>query len=98
MQGQPQIQGIHESVELSETPLAIEPSFQSTDSEQDESDLVAAEGHQTETISGSQVVCAFNRMAQEEAKSKKESQWRTALVSIAAVLAVVGLYAGLVLL
>ena len=97
MQAQQKIQGIHESVELSEKSLEMEPSRQSSDIERDESDLVEAQEHQTETISGSQVACAFNRMSEEHARAKKESQLRVVTVTIAAVMAVVGLYAGLVL-
>ena len=97
MQAQPQIQGIHESVELSDASLETEASTQTSDIERDESDLVEAQEHQTETISGSQVACAFNRMAEEHAQVKKESQLRVVTVTIAAVMVVVGLYAGLVL-
>ena len=97
MPAQPQIQGIHDHVELSLESQVMQPLKKEADIERDESDLVEAQEHQTETIEGSQVAFALNRMAQQEAKSKKEDQKRVVMVTISSVLILVGLYAAMVL-
>ena len=97
MQAQPEIQGIHDHVELSLQSQVMQPLNKETDIEKDESDLIEAEEHQTESIQGSQVAFALNRMAQQEAKAKKEDQRRVAMVIISSVLILVSLYVGLVL-
>lgn len=100
MQAKPEIQGIHDHVELSLESQIMSPiSTKAADIEEDESDLLEAEEPQTETIEGSQVACAFNRMAkaEEDVKSSK-NQSQVVVIMISAVLLVVVAYAGLVLL
>lgn len=98
MSAQPQIQGIHDHVELSLQSQVMQPLKKTDDIERDESDLIEAQEHQTETIEGSQVAFALNRMAQQEAKSKKDDQKRVVMITISSVLILVGLYAGMILL
>ncbi len=68
MQAKPEIQGIHQHIGLSLETETIETATRAAaDTRQDESELIAAQEHQTETIQGSQVVCTINRMTQNEA-------------------------------
>ena len=99
MQAKPEIQGIHDHVELSLESQIMSPVKEAADIEQDESDLLDAEEPQTETIEGSQVACAFNRMAQvEQQAKKKDSQVQVITVLASAVFFVVAIYAAIVLL
>lgn len=100
MQAKPEIQGIHDHVELSlESQIMAPVKEEAANIEQDEADLVDVAERQTETISGSQVAFAFSQFEQAEHQSrKKESQARVVIIMIAAVLVVVALYAGIVLL
>ena len=100
MQAKPEIQGIHDHVEISLESQIMSPIQQkAADIEKDEADLTDVAERQTETISGSQVAFAFSQFEREEQQAnKKESQTQVVVIMVAAVLVVVALYAGVVLL
>lgn len=100
MQAKPEIQGIHDHVEISLESQIMSPMQQkAADIEKDEADLTDVAERQTETISGSQVAFAFSQFEREEQQAnKKESQAQVVVIMVAAVLVVVALYAGVVLL
>lgn len=98
MQAKPEIQGIHQHVELSLESQVTEPDSKAADAEQDESDLEEVQENQTETISGSQVVCAMSRMTDQAQQSSKSEQLQVVMFSVGAVLALVGIYVAIVLL
>ena len=52
----------------------------------------------TQTISGSQVACSFGRLDAERNKDSHESWQSMALISLAAVMVLAGLYVAIVLL
>ena len=97
MAAQPQIQGIHDHVELSLESRVVEDDKQPSNLEKDESALLDMQNRQTQTVSGSQVVCAISRMAAEEKKSKRNEQVKVLMATTGAVLAVVMVYAAIVL-
>lgn len=100
MQAKPEIQGIHDHVEISLESQIMSPMQQkAADIEKDEADLTDVAERQTETISGSQVAFAFSQFEQQEQQSrKKESQAQVVVIMVAAVMVVVAVYAGIVLL
>lgn len=99
MQAKPEIQGIHDHVELSlESQIMSQVQQKAADIEQDEADLTDVAERQTETISGSQVAFAISQFEQQEQQArKKESQAQVVIVMVAAVLVVVAAYAAIVL-
>ena len=98
MQAKPEIQGIHDHVELSLESQIMSAPQDAADIEKDEADLVDVAERQTETVSGSQVAFALSRFEKEEKRArKKESQVHVIIVMAAAVLALVAVYAVIVL-
>lgn len=99
MQVKPEIQGIHDHVELSLESQVLSPEKNKVaDIEQDEADLVNIAERKTETISGSQVAFAFSQFEQKQKqRRKKESQAQVVIIMVAAVMLVVAVYAGVVL-